>query len=298
MTADYPATEPVAIVGTGRIACAIGRLLQLRGEPIAAIAGRSHDRSSRAASFIGDKVQPANCADLPRLARRVIIAVPDAEIAGVAETLKSAGMRNGLTLHTSGALGPNVLAPLRDTGVSCGVLHPLQSVASAREGVRQLTGITYGLGGDPAALTWSKQLTQLLDSRWLQIEDDRWGSYHSGAVLASNGLVALMHIALRLFNAAGIDSKEALEATTPLIRTTLQNINQLGVEAALTGPVARGDVDTIALHLAAMAELPAEIVTFYQAVSLQILAIARLRGLPESLARQLEDLLRVDAGHA
>lgn len=298
MTAEFPANEPAAIVGTGRIACAIGRLLQLRGAPIAAVAGRSRDRSSQAAAFIGDTVRPADCGDLPRLACRVIIAVPDAEIAGVAHTLKSAGMRNGLTLHTSGAMGPNVLAPLRDAGVSCGVLHPLQSVASAREGVRQLTGITYGLGGDPAALTWSKQLTQLLDSRWLQIDDDRWGSYHSGAVLASNGLVALMDSAFHLFNAAGIDSKEALEAITPLIRTTLQNINQLGVEAALTGPVARGDVDTIALHLAAMADLPAGIASFYQAVSLQILAIARRRGLPESRARQLEDLLRSHTGSA
>jgi len=298
MTTEYPANEPVAIVGTGRIACAIGRLLQLRGEPIAAVAGRSHDRSSRAAAFIGDKVRPAECGDLPRLARRVIIAVPDSEIAGVAETLKSAGLRNGLALHTSGALGPNVLAPLRDTGVSCGVLHPMQSVASAQEGVRQLTGITYGLGGDPAALAWSKQITQLLDSRWLQIEDDRWGSYHSGAVLASNGLIALVNISLRLFNAAGIESKEALEAITPLIRTTLQNITQLGVEAALTGPVARGDIDTIALHLAAMADLPVGMVSFYQAVSLQILAIARLRGLPESHSRQLENLLTSHAGPA
>ena len=296
MTTEHPANEPVALVGTGRIACAIGRLLQLRGTPIAAVAGRSHDRSSRAASFIGDEVRPAECGDLPRLARRVIIAVPDSEIAGVAETLKSAGMRNGLALHTSGALGPTVLAPLRDTGVSCGVLHPMQSVASAQEGVRQLTGITYGLGGDPAALAWSKQMTQLLDSRWLQIEDDHWGSYHSGAVLASNGLIALVNISLRLFNAAGIESKEALEAITPLIRTTLQNITQLGVEAALTGPVARGDVDTIALHLAAMSDLPAGMVNFYKAVSLQILAVARLRGLPESRSRQLEDLLRHPTG--
>ncbi|MGA2186893.1 MAG: DUF2520 domain-containing protein [Steroidobacteraceae bacterium] len=292
MTHEHAASEPLGIVGTGRVACAMGRLLQLRGESVGAVAGRSVEKSVRAGSFIGGDVRPVSCAELPALVRRVLIAVPDSEIAGVARTLAAAGMRGGLALHTSGALGPNVLAPLRGAGVSCAVLHPLQSIASAEQGLRGLTGITFGLGGDAAALAWSLHLVQLLESRGLSIGEEGWVAYHAGAAIASNGLIAILHTALLLLGEAGIGPREALDALSPLCATTLQNAVSLGPRGALTGPIARGDVDSVALHVAALTDLPAGVLQFYKAVSLQILAVARERGLPQAHAEQLERLLR------
>ena len=278
-------------MGAGAVAQALGRLLWLRGESVVALASRTLVRAERAAAFIGPSVQVTTCAEIPRLATRVLVAVSDDAITLVAETLAQAGMRTGIALHTCGAKGPEALMPLQAAGVACGMLHPLQTVAGPEQGVDRLRRITFGIAGDRQALDWAEEIAGLLESRTLYIAAERLSWYHAGAVLASNALVAAIDAATRLMERAGIDRHAALLALEPLSRASLDNVFSGGPGAALTGPIVRGDVGTVAVHLDALRDAPPSVAALYRAVARHLLELARARGLDEPVVRTLESMI-------
>src|SRR5688500_17721262 len=152
-----------AIVGSGRVAQAFGRLLADAGLPPVAVAGRTVDHAQRAAAFIAPSVQPVLVRGVPAMADRVLIAVAGDAIGAVATELADSGMRAGIALHTSGAHSPQSLNALAARGVSCGVVHPLQTVADPERGVMALRGASFGIGGDTTAVEWAGQLVAAAD---------------------------------------------------------------------------------------------------------------------------------------
>ncbi len=270
---------------------ALGRLLRERGERITAIASRSPEHAAQAAAFVGGEAQAVPYIQLPQQAANVLIAVPDDAIGKVALVLAGAGMRRGNALHTSGARGPEALAALADAGIACGTLHPLQTVASPKEGVRVLPGAAFAIDGAPAAAAWAVHLVSVLDGTPLNIPTERRALYHAAAVIASNYPIALIATAVRLMEEAGVDEAIARRALEPLARTSVENAFRLGPAAALTGPIARGDADTVRAHLAAIEKASAT-AALYRAAGLATLEIARQRGLPDAQADAIEALLR------
>ena len=288
----------MGIAGAGRMAQALGRLLRERGESIAAVASRTPERAAAAAAFVGGGAKAVRYAELPRHARRILIAVPDEAISEVALLLAGAETHRGAALHTSGARGPEALAPLAAAGVSCGALHPLQTVANPEEGVRALPGVAFAIDGEGEAAAWAGQIVSLLGGFPLRIPAEARPLYHAAAVLASNYVVALMAAAVILMEEAGVEKSLALRALAPLARTSVGNAAGLGPVAALTGPVARGDAATVRAHLAALARSPGPVLDMYRAAGLVTLDLARRRGLPEATARAIEELLRGGERHA
>jgi predicted short-subunit dehydrogenase-like oxidoreductase (DUF2520 family) len=283
----------MAIVGAGSVAQALGHLLSRHGQQIVALADRTPERAEHAAAFIGPNVQVVDLVDLPQQAPRILVAVADQGITDVAIALAPglSGLDDAAVVHTSGAAGPDALAPLQAVGVACGVLHPLQTVTTAEQGVQRLVGVTFGVAGDPPAVEWAAQLTRLLEGQVLEIDADRLASYHAGAVMASNALVGAIDAALALMTHAGIDRREALYAIGPLAFTTLENALTTGPSMALTGPIVRGDAATVAAHLEAMREMPPQVRGLYAASAHQLLALARERGLPAASVRAIESVL-------
>ena len=294
----------MAIVGTGRVAQAFGRLLTDAGLPPVAVGGRTVAHAERAASFIlhlrpagyGAQAQPApmkaaSIADIPSLADHVLIAVSDAAIAEVADELARGGMAGGVALHTSGARGPQLLEPLAARGVSCGVIHPLQTIADPFRGVAALRGATFGVSGDAAAVEWARELVDVAAGTPLRIRADAFASYHAGAVMAGNAVIAAIDAAVVLLGAAGVEKRAALQAIRPLCLTSAQNALDLGPEAALTGPVQRGDAETIRAHVEALASCPPYVADLYRASGHALVDIARRRGLPEASAHAVEEAL-------
>ena len=290
---------PIVIAGTGRVARAIGRLLAERGEPVIAVAGRNPERTRAAAAFIGHGAGPATLGPLPERAARVLIAVSDSAIPEVARLLKESGMKQGIAVHTCGALGPEALAPLASAGVSCGALHPLQTFASPEQGLSALTGCTFAIDGDEAALEWARQIAHLLSSATLRVPPEGRPLYHAAAVMASNYVVSLVDAAAILMNAAGIRPDEALRALGPLVETSVANALRFGTAEALTGPVQRGDVETVSRHLAALVDTPQSVEALYRAAGLHTVGLAARGGLAPDRARLLEDLFKErDRGNA
>lgn len=283
-----PGSGGIGIVGTGRVARALGRLLFEAGEPIIAVAGRTADHTQAAASFIGQPVSAVGIADLPGLATRILIAISDDAIEQVAGELAAAGAHGGVALHTSGAHGPQLLRRLAAARVSCGVLHPLQTVATAERGVTALRGATYGVGGDDVATSWAREIVGIAGGTPLRVPADGFASYHAGAVMASNAVIAAIDAAVALMRTAGIDETAALRAVGPLCVTSARNASEIGPDAALTGPVQRGDVRTIRTHAAALAACPPYVADLYRASTHALVAISRRRGLGDAAARAIE----------
>jgi predicted short-subunit dehydrogenase-like oxidoreductase (DUF2520 family) len=274
------------------MAQALGRALHLRGASIVALAARNRVRGEQAAAFIGGGTRAVTYAELGPLASHLLVAVSDEAIPTVAADLLAAGVRRGIVLHTSGARGPEALAPLRSAGVACGVLHPLQTVPSPELGVAGLQKITFGVGGDQPAVVWAEQLAGVLDGRALRISEDAFPAYHAAATLVSNAIPALVDSAIDLMKSAGVEPFTALDALAPLCRTSADNVAAVGPLDALTGPIARGDAATVGAHLQALARSGRpEIAALYVAVGRCLLDIARRRGLEATKAVAVEHAL-------
>jgi predicted short-subunit dehydrogenase-like oxidoreductase (DUF2520 family) len=282
-------SQNIGIAGAGRIGQALGKLLHA-----AAVAGRDPQRAARAADFVGGGARPVAYAELPGLASRIIIAVPDDAIEGVAAILADAGMRDGIALHTCGSRGADALAPLAARGVSCGALHPLQTVASPEQGVRALPGSAFGIMASGAAADWAREIVAILGGEALPIAPEHRALYHAAAVMASNYTVALIDAAGILMGEAGIQEKDALRALGPLVRASVENALTAGPVQALTGPIERGDTGTVAAHWKAMADAPESVRELYRAAGLHAIQVA-LRKTPGVDRRKMELLLHEES---
>jgi predicted short-subunit dehydrogenase-like oxidoreductase (DUF2520 family) len=225
---------------------------------------------------------------LPHHANHILIAVSDDSIPHVAAELAAAGLRDSTIVHTSAAAGPEALAILRITGNSIGVLHPLQTVPSVERGIETLPRATWAIAGDDRATAWARDLVSLLGGNALAVDPRHWGLYHAAAVMACNYQVTLVDAALELMEIAGINRIEAQSALAPILRTTMENILLQGPEAALTGPIRRGDIGTITTHLEALRVASPETRRLYVAAGLRTIAVAAL---PPATASELTSLL-------
>ncbi len=237
----------LALVGPGRAGTTVAAALVARGWTAVAVAGRAPDAAStqRAAARFG--VPAVAVAEAGRDADLVIVATPDQEIAETAAALAPSLRAGALVIHLSGACPLDELDKLRTArpDVEVGSLHPLQSLPSPELGVARLPGSWCAVEG-PASV---ERLAVSLGLRPFRVAADQRAGYHAAATIASNHLVALLGQAARVADAAGVPP----EALLPLVRASVDNVDALGAEAALTGPVARGDADTVARHLDALA---------------------------------------------
>lgn len=220
----------------------------------------------------------------------VILAVPDDALAEVVHDLAMMGPAppGCVALHLSGALSTDALGPLHHCDYAIGSMHPLMAVADPWLAGDRLIGAAFAMTGEPGANTAARRLVSALGGVPLTIAATLRPLYHAAAVMASNYLVALTGAAVRMLGEAGVDDDDAVRALLPLLRGTLDNIEQLGVRAAVTGPIARGDVDTVRLHLARLS--PGDRV-LYSGLGLELLRLAQAAGLDEARAAEIESLL-------
>ncbi len=155
--------------------------------------------------------------------------------------------------------------------------------------------MAFAICGDAPALAWAGRIARAANGRILRIPAERRPLYHAAAVMASNYITALLSAAQTLLIAAEVDAQEALQALGPLAWTSLDNALRQGPTAALTGPIERGDVATMAAHLAALKDFPGPIPGLYRAAGLQTLELARGKGLCAKRAAATERLLEASA---
>ena len=255
----------ITIVGRGRVGRGLGAALRATDHEVALRAGRVEARTRSSDSDV------------------VLLAVPDDAIADVARRIER--RRRQCILHCSGSLRADVLP-----AGTRGVMHPLASFADPRR-PPSLRGTTFVIAGDDLAVRRAKQIAKAVGARAL-VRDAHGPAYHAAAALGANGAAALAAIAVRVMATLGMTRLEAQRAIGALLRTVGENVENVGVPEALSGPVIRGDDGTVHRHRVALEGLDPEAREAYDAVAPAILDCAARAGLPEGRADAIRAALR------
>jgi predicted short-subunit dehydrogenase-like oxidoreductase (DUF2520 family) len=284
-----PASETgprVGIVGAGPVGLALGVAISRAGWPLVAVASRDPERRERFRALVPGARAFAEAPAMLDEVELLILAVPDDAIASVVEGLRL--YVGHILVHTSGLLGAEVLEPALAAGSHVGAFHPLVSFTQDVErSVAGLNGATIAIEGDEAVLSLLADLAEAIGGVPVRLPPGTKPAYHAAAVMASGGLVALLDAIVTLGAVAGLDEAGSLAVYGRLMEQTLANARVIGVGAALTGPIARGDSGTVAAHLQALERFAPGVVDLYLAAARRELQIVEERRAlaPERLER-------------
>lgn len=284
MAHDSLGKGTLALIGPGRVGTTIALALHALGYETVGVAGRAVDAASTLAAAACLDTEPRFVAQVGAGATLVLVATPDAAIEGVADAIAPSLESDALVVHFSGARGLGVFGRLRECrpDVRVGALHPLQSIPSTSTGLERLPGSWAAIAGDPEV----EVLARRLELRPFTLADEDRERYHAAAVVASNHVVALLGQVERLATSARVP----FAVFGSLVESAVANAFEMGPRAALTGPIARGDLATVEGHLAAMD--PGER-DAYRALAREAARLADRRG--RALRRLLDDLRALDA---
>jgi predicted short-subunit dehydrogenase-like oxidoreductase (DUF2520 family) len=284
------------IIGCGRVGRTLARLWHSQGvfEP-GDVFDHILDKSRAAVEFIGGG---RACGDIRgmRGADLWMLTPPDDRIAGCcrelsAEPVLTAG---NIVFHCSGALASSELSAAVARGAHAASVHPLKTFADAATAVQTFAGTSCAAEGDKAALVVLKPAFERIGARVFEIEPAAKTLYHAAGVIVCNYLTALLECGARTYEKAGIPRNDAMRMMEPLVRETLDNVFALGPARALTGPIARGDVDVVRRQVEALETADPRIAAVYRELGKVAVELARKQG--GAGAAALKAIARVLAG--
>ena len=231
---------------------------------------------------------PQAVADMTEM---VFITTPDDAIAGVVAQIKWHPGHS--VVHCSGAGSLDILEPATKAGARAGAFHPLQTLANISHAIENIPGSTFALEAEGQLLSTLKEMAAALKGHWIELKPGDKVIYHAAAVLACNYMVTLVKLATDLWQTFGASTPEATQALLPLLRGTVNNLDNVGLPNCLTGPIARGDLGTIAKHLEALEERTPVLLSTYRELGRQTIPIALAKGtIDEQRAKELQELLK------
>lgn len=266
------------LIGAGHVGRVLGRLFAACGSfEVQDVLTRSGRSAADALGFIGsgravlglDEMRPADA---------WMLAVGDDQIAPVCAQLAAArDLRGAIVFHCSGARSSAELDQAARAGAFTASVHPVRSFADPDQVARSFPGTFCGVEGDPRALGIVNPALAAIGARAVPIDAAAKTVYHAASVFASNYLVTVLDAALRAYQAAGIPEELARELARPLATETLDNVFRIGTEAALSGPIARGDMATVARQQEALERWDAPTGQLYRALTQATTALALRR---------------------
>jgi predicted short-subunit dehydrogenase-like oxidoreductase (DUF2520 family) len=269
-------TPVIGIVGAGAVGTALGVALTRARWPVHAVASRDAGRRERFRSMVDVTRVFVDPEPLVEEVELIILAVPDDAIAPLAATLR---MYSGQAMiHTSGAIGAEVLAPAMAAGTQVGSFHPLVAFADTERAVAALHGATIAIEADDQLASMLGAMAEAIGATAVRLAPGAKAAYHAAAVLAAGGFVALLDAIAELGRVAGLDEAGSLAIYGGLIEGTLGNARALGIAAALTGPITRGDLGTLRAHLDALRAHAPDAMALYVAAAQREIALAEGRG--------------------
>ena len=268
--------EPsIGFIGIGTLGSGLAMALTQQGYPVAAVHNRRpHPAVQLAGRLAGCQsvTSPQAVADAADL---VFITTPDSAIAAVAAAIK---WRPGQgVVHCCGAAGIELLAAATAQGATAGAFHPCQTFAGLSDpaaALARLRGVVFAVSAAGWLQEYLEDVARRLGGRPVQIADADRPLYHAAAVLGCGYVATVLQAAASLWQAAGLSHEQAIDALLPLSRATLENLANLGLPAALTGPAVRGDAATVQAHLQAIADRRPELTDLYLTLTATSLNLA------------------------
>ncbi len=262
---DLPPRLTVGVVGTGRVGAVLGAALARAGHEVVAASAVSAASRDRAAELLpGVPLLPVE--DVVRAATLVLLTVPDDQIAGLAAGLASSGavQRGRLLAHTSGRHGLEVLEPAVRVGALPLALHPALPFAGTRVDLERLHGAAFGVTAPEVLRPLAELLVVEMGGEPVWLTEEQRPLWHAALAHGANHLTTLVASAADLLRQAGVEQPSLVLG--PLLGAALDGALRSG-DAALTGPVARGDAGTVQAHLEVLASAAPEVVPSYVAMA-------------------------------
>jgi predicted short-subunit dehydrogenase-like oxidoreductase (DUF2520 family) len=282
----------IGVIGAGKVGTALAHAMKARGLVVVSMCDIDAEALETARGYVGEgPAYTTDAAGVVKTADVIAVTTQDREIRSVAKTLAERFERfdGKLFFHTSGAHPSSELAPLDKKGAILGSLHPLQTFPDIDSGIAALPTTYVFIEGDERAIAVLEEIGSTIGHKAVRIDSANKVLYHLSAVVVCNLLSALMYTGEDVMRRIGID----LGPFFPIIEATLKNIEAKGPLLALTGPVVRGDAETVAAHLGAIHGME-PVRTVYRALSRVALAMSEERGTltaeqVDALRRLLED---------
>jgi predicted short-subunit dehydrogenase-like oxidoreductase (DUF2520 family) len=281
----------LGFIGAGTVGTALAIRLNDRGCQIVAVSSRSNTSAEKLANSIKGCQAVDNNQSVADIAELIFITTPDGAIGQVAREVKwHAG---NSVVHCSGADSTDTLEPARKSGAGVGAFHPLQTFASVKQAIDNIPGSTFAIEAEEPLLTTLKDMATALDGSWIELKSSDKVLYHAAAVIACNYLVTLIKLSTDLWQTFDVPIEKSTRALMPLLKGTLNNIENVGIPQCLTGPIARGDTGTIKKHLEALKKSVPSVLSTYQELGLQTIPIALVKGrIDQTQANEMETLIK------
>jgi predicted short-subunit dehydrogenase-like oxidoreductase (DUF2520 family) len=255
----------VGVIGAGRVGSVLAAALRQRGHVIVSVAGESDASRGRAAALLPG-VPLAKPTAVARDCDVLLLTVPDDMLANVVTQLSAAGAihRGQYVVHTSGSHGLRVLEPATALGARPVALHPAMTFTGTALDLERLPDCVFGVTAGPDERAWVSDLVSELGASVMWVPEELRGLYHAGLAHGANHLVTLVAQAMELLGTAGADDPAAI--LRPLLQAALDNALAQG-DSALTGPIVRGDVNTVRAHVAEISRTAPDTLPTYVALA-------------------------------
>lgn len=273
--ADRPT---IGFIGAGRAAQVLGVALAKAGYEVVAVGSRTPASADSAANVIREAgstgCATASAQGVANAADLVLISTNDGAIGDVAGQVD--WKQAQAVVHISGALGANVLAPAAAKGARIASWHPFQTLA----GSARLDGVTFGIEAGDDLYPELAAMAEAVGGEPLAVPAEARALYHAASVLACGYLTTLLREARRVWESAGLPEEAGRRAIGAVAAATLENARTFGEGATVTGPVSRGDVGTVRLHLEEIDRAAPELIQLYTAISRRSAVLAAEAGRP------------------
>ena len=281
----------IAIVGCGRVGSALAKFLSEAGYKLSGFASKSFSSAKKLADLTTTGHFTKIPWEITKKADIVFLTTPDSVISNICSSIafNDGFKRDSVVLHCSGSLPSTILSSAKTCDAFIGSMHPMQSFALNGGNGSPFHGIIFAVEGDIQALHIAAKISSDLGADCIPIKTEDKSLYHAAAVVASNYLVTLLSLAFRLIEHAGISGSDTWRVLKPLIEGTLSNIEKAGIPAALTGPIARGDIETVKRHIEAIEKKSPELLDLYNTLGFHTIGIAESKG---TLSKKSANILK------
>ncbi|GLT16859.1 hypothetical protein GCM10007938_06360 [Vibrio zhanjiangensis] len=280
----------INILGAGRVGQTIGKLLvDARVVQVGSIYNRTKLSAEKSVLFIGEGTPIANLSDMEQ-ADLYMITTADGVLSEVCDHMLDVHnfKQGSVIFHCSGVAPSSLFKRAQKYGCHIASVHPVKSFADPAIAVSDFEGTFCAVEGDKKALDILEECFQSIGGQIFTINTNKKALYHGATVMACNNLVALIEAAASMYIDSGLDRQTALKVMEPIVRGTITNVFTLGTVSALTGPIARGDSETVRKHLDALTDDDGMLIDVYCSLGKWALNLSKQQG--SAATEAIEDI--------
>lgn len=262
----------IGIIGAGRVGTTLGAYLAERNIPVSGFYSKTYESAVSAANFTNTKAHQ-NVETLIKTSDTLFITTPDNQIAGVWDCIVGYGLSDKIVCHFSGSLSSYVFSEAEQAGVKGCSIHPVYAFSDKFSSHLEFHRAFLTMEGNPQAVAVMRELFEGLGHQVFIVSSEDKVKYHAAAALASNYMVGLFQMSIKLLMECGFSPEEGRSLLAPLVTGNAAAMAEKGPIEALTGPAERGDTETVRKHLEALKGTRTE--TVYREIGEELVALAK-----------------------